>query len=1507
MPRWISGTSARGLLWSLMVTALVPPALLGQVDAPGGPLKVTTVTNIEPTRLPNSGPFSVPFTVQNVGTSTVFDLTLTCFQVSPVICGSVSPTSRLSLAAGASFSATVQYTTGATTGTGTVGLNVTDDVGDAAQGSRSVPVSGPISPTTVVLRNQNPDNIDRSACLTSGAGEAAAWQCGDLLVTHAMPAFTTLNKGRSLTLVYNSAQAVPKPLVAVAVTESTMVYLPNSIFAELKVNGVSKASATYSAWNTAPFVRQIALTYDASTDSSGIYPFTLEVQNRYSTATYSDTISGNLIVVNRSQSRYGKGWSLAGVEELRLNQPGGTILWVGGDGSAKVYNPIVPGSSWLAAPGGFQETLNLSGSVYTRTLRYGVQVQYDAQGRHTKTISRTGQTTTLTYDASGRLSTIVVPPGISGTTYTLAYVSTNGLLDKITDPGTRVLDATVNATSRVLSSLKDPDNVTTSFGYNTAGQMTSRTTRRGYTTKYTYANALRVTRVAVPTNPATNDSAITVFAPWDEKGLSGASPVDTAQAYTFIQGPRVNIADDATFWVNRWGAPTKVIDPLGHTTTYGRGNSIVPLLVTKVSFPDGRVDSMSYNARGNLTQLLEINVGSPNAITQYLYNDGTNAPDSPTSITDPENVVTGFAYNSMGLTSQVTAPNGHLTKFSYKTSGSLVGSLVAVTELKVPAWDSASHSKIIDSLHTGFAYNTFGNVVADTSPMNRVQKYTRDSKQRATDFYDTGGHHTQYVYDALDRVTSTIQHVEQAGNSGFPADSGYTGALTTTSHYNIDVLDQVTDPRGVIRTFQYDAANRQIGETDELGKTETRAFDQAGLLLSAILRTGDTVRYAYDAAGRKTKTAWGGRDNLPADSVLFTYDVMGRMLTAVTRDKRVARTYDGAGNLATDLQDGSAQVTVTQATGYDRAGKRVWHRIGPANSLLNADSLTYRYDPPTGDVTTIAVRWRKRFTTDPTVYDSVQFKWDSLGRRDTLTYSNGTKVRFAYDRDGHLRVLCGNHSGGPSDDPLNFTVAHQWMDQDGMIRSTTNLVSAGLTGCGASGFIATEQNTYWWRHSLRTQSQGSNSSSFVYDSSGNQTRRIDVTGGTPFTFTDSMPALSNRLVKHKSVNANTWSLLSFDNAGRRLTELPCSPSGCFINVTGNRSYFYDGLGRTAGTNETRCTVWDPNSGKCNNWGIVSSTLCGYDPLGRMTQLCDGSVLGYDGDEPIRTGADTDVGGWTFVQGPGTDDPLLAFSPFSGRYMFFVTDGAGRQYAVADRAGSNMLNDPDYLARVKFAGGTIRGSTFSAERFQQNTQPGLSFYRNRFYDQATGRWTQEDPVGVAGGVNLYQFNGSNPVMYSDPFGLCPPRDSSPCTLGDVATLNVSAGLQAGASLSVGLVGGYTKFQLGRVANFAVSTKYPTELTVSDKEASIEVGGELVGQRGGLKLDLAQDSPQIVGTGSLGSNDVGHESTQRDGRNRSTKIGVQVGLGAEININWAAIADLGQQAYEKLKGAIGGGSQ
>ncbi len=107
---------------------------------------------------------------------------------------------------------------------------------------------------------------------------------------------------------------------------------------------------------------------------------------------------------------------------------------------------------------------------------------------------------------------------------------------------------------------------------------------------------------------------------------------------------------------------------------------------------------------------------------------------------------------------------------------------------------------------------------------------------------------------------------------------------------------------------------------------------------------------------------------------------------------------------------------------------------------------------------------------------------------------------------------------------------------------------------------------------------------------------------------------------------------------------------------------------------------------------------------------------------------------------------------------------------------------------------------------------------------------------------------------------------------------------------------------KVATIELSAKYPAELTMSDAELSGEFGLELLGQRGGLKLDLLDDAPGVVGTGKLASADVGHQRVERDRSGRATRLGVQVGIGFEIGVNWSAIANLAKQGKEWLQAKL-----
>jgi len=47
-----------------------------------------------------------------------------------------------------------------------------------------------------------------------------------------------------------------------------------------------------------------------------------------------------------------------------------------------------------------------------------------------------------------------------------------------------------------------------------------------------------------------------------------------------------------------------------------------------------------------------------------------------------------------------------------------------------------------------------------------------------------------------------------------------------------------------------------------------------------------------------------------------------------------------------------------------------------------------------------------------------------------------------------------------------------------------------------------------------------------------------------------------------------------------------------------------------------------------------------------------------------------------------------------------------------------------------------------------------YYLYRFYDPGLQRWINRDPIGEAGGFNLYRFADNNPISQFDALGLVP---------------------------------------------------------------------------------------------------------------------------------------------------------
>ncbi|WP_442890275.1 RHS repeat-associated core domain-containing protein [Chitinimonas sp. JJ19] len=86
-----------------------------------------------------------------------------------------------------------------------------------------------------------------------------------------------------------------------------------------------------------------------------------------------------------------------------------------------------------------------------------------------------------------------------------------------------------------------------------------------------------------------------------------------------------------------------------------------------------------------------------------------------------------------------------------------------------------------------------------------------------------------------------------------------------------------------------------------------------------------------------------------------------------------------------------------------------------------------------------------------------------------------------------------------------------------------------------------------------------------------------------------------------------------------------------------------------------------------------------------------------------------------------------------------------EWIAADGATqTRQLADPAAFEHAQIQPLRFQGQYFDAET-------GLHYNRFRYYDPDVGRFVSNDPIGLAGGVNLYQY-APNPLTWIDPLGL-----------------------------------------------------------------------------------------------------------------------------------------------------------
>jgi len=1430
------------------------------------------------------------------------------FQCSGLTGCAVSPTS-MTLAPGESKVATLTYTAGSAGSTGDGMVKAVDAGTSAYRDSSSVAVTGvaPLFPVVSIVDANPGASRDRSQCLTISAGSDAAFECGDLRIIHPLPAIRTISRARVPTLLYNSAPADPFSVVAATVT---LTSVPDSVEAVLLVNGVEKARTRWagSDWSgVSPQTRRIAIgsavlgDTTVLADTTKTIPYTLEVATISGAARNATSVQGELVQVSRRRSALGAGWWLAGLERLHLGTTIGIpfqggwintptfVTWVGGDGSTQKYVGLF---EWVGSTLDRPDTLRKEGSYYVRRLPGGVRVLFNSSGQHVYTINRLSDTTTFTY-TSGRLTTIKLPTRGGGQLYTFAYDG-NNYLSSVTAPRVRVTTFSVNA--QRIDLIRDPDSATVQFTYESPSsrRVASRTDRRGTVTSYSYDAAKKLSSAQVDLQP---DFIRLGFSAADVIGLATATPktaTDTANVSTSVFGARhyasgSELAPQQTkFWLDRYGAPRRIVNQLGHQTLLKREEGQWFTLVTELVSADTFTTRAAYDPRGNIIRSTAVApfapVSNQDAITRFHWDPRWDFVDS---LITPTGVAITMAYdttNGNRVWQQTGNDVARRTTFRYNNTFKLL----SATVLPLTPADS------ID-------YDVLGNVAAIRTPLVYWTSFYKDSLGRDTlvvtpnDSIDhSRGPSSDATIRTRNRTIYTVMDRDSITESIAP---NATQLVRVEKSYdkegNLLLLTRRSIPDsasiGAITTqWRYDRANRAVAEIAHDGQVDSTDYDPAGNAVAIVSRRKNptsgahlTITSRYDTLNRLVMrilpdvpygrdsvgsalylsrtplnrgfpyypnnpqngyTAWG-------DTTKFAYDVMGKDTLADNRDARVRRAYYRNGMLRAeslkvrtlaelasggDFQQHSYGITYR----YDLDGGRIVLKYPVQLAPALKDSSRFTYDAVTGELVNV---W------DP-LGNQFVYHYNARGEMDTLRYASTPGAVFdarTYNHDGSLvrHVV----SGSRRDAALKYDArqkviwsANTFGAKDTLIANYSglgHLLNSRLRAWGVTGNaenIGTETIDTLSHDALGNLTR----TSFVRSKSVNQGAYTQYSTSTRANFYELG---TGRLRAVRDYSKDVRDTVVYDSAGSTKGQWQSEVGGGTAGMENRLSYYgADGSVRAAdyrrmdgsptGTGPNRFVfeeyrydaygrrVWVRVRGDCDGiggdetriWGECRTDLVRRTVWDGFQELVEIQQLGGDGDPiendttPLHRGAPDGIdqnpliGRVLYTYGNVLDQPLslirmayadsvplppqlqrpwVMWQPFSFLLLWNHLGEVDRAMFGAGDQPCKMVNGVErcVIGAWPFAWSALQVPEFipwywhGTVTANKRDKAQTLYKRYRVYDPLTGRFTQEDPIGLAGGLNLYGFAGGDPVNFSDPFGLDTLRIQSAELARAVATL------------------------------------------------------------------------------------------------------------------------------------------
>lgn len=690
-------------------------------------------------------------------------------------------------------------------------------------------------------------------------------------------------------------------------------------------------------------------------------------------------------------------------------------------------------------------------------------------------------------------------------------------------------------------------------------------------------------------------------------------------------------------------------------------------------------------------------------------------------VTDPLGQRTRWRYNELDLPVEMLDGNGHTWKREYDQRGNLVRS--------------------VDPLGATCEYrhDRRGNLIEASDPLGRSVRLTVDDASQVVAETDREGHTTRYGYDDCGRMlrhvgplgSETRLHWDDCGrlvaverpdrsrvSLDYDAEGNLIrrvdglGHLWTYAYGGLNKLHRQTDPLGGNIGYFYDTEENLVRLTNEHDEPYTFDYDRRGNVTREVGFDGRTHLYYYDRAGRRTITINGRKQTtkltrdplgrvvhqLGSDGVWlrFAYDPLGKLIEATNEHCRVLFERDACGRVVRERANDHVVESV-----YDLLG----HRIRRTTSL--GHEALYDYDG-NGDLTRLRV---PKPVSEPLDADVPYF-----GERDCW------QIEIFRDAEGNeiTRRLPGGIESLWTRDAMGRPVTHRIVRHPrGFIPRTS--AQAALAPAPEELF----HTTYDWRPEDRLAARHEKkrgTTRYTHDARGTLIAAEHPDGN----------------IEHRAMDLVGNNYRTLDKTDRRY-----GPGGRLL-AAGDLTFQHDADGNMTARREGACettlawnsegkliSVQSPGGSLHTLTYDALSRMCSItsptDPGGSTRALWDGNLLQYFGG----------------VQRVGyVDHTDLELSDLG---VAFPVPGIAELIRV-------HLDDPDSRQKAALSASS-RSINSSVPWPAQEAMSGLGLHYNRFrfYDPQLDQYISQDPLGPAGGANLYAYC-RDPLSFIDPLGL-----------------------------------------------------------------------------------------------------------------------------------------------------------